>query len=371
MAFKQAFIQGKCAVFKIPFFVCVFTLLSTVLTAQDRQVELITAGLESPWAIEQINDQTLIITEKTGHVGLLNLSNKEYNRIATIQESALHGQGGLLDVAVSPFAPNTLYFTYSKQVKAGYETTLAIATLKENKLIHWRNILITQSNSDTGRHFGSRITFDDNYLFFSVGDRGIRDNGQDISTHAGSIIRLHPDGRVPSDNPFVDQANAQPEIWSYGHRNPQGLFYDHKDKILWSIEHGPRGGDEVNLITQGKNYGWARVSHGKEYWGPFNVGEAEELPGMESPKKVYIPSIAPSSLILYRGNTYPELTGKLIAGALKLTHLNVLSLDANQNITKEARILSSLNERIRDVLALKNGEILIATDQGNVYRLMP
>ncbi|GAA3938751.1 PQQ-dependent sugar dehydrogenase [Litoribacillus peritrichatus] len=357
--------------FKTPIFVCVLTLFSTVLTAQERQVELIISGLESPWAIEQIDDQTLIITEKTGHVGLLNLSNKKYKRIATIQESALHGQGGLLDVAVSPFAPNTLYFTYSKHVKVGYETTLAITTLKENKLVNWRNLLITQSNSDTGRHFGSRITFDDNYLFFSVGDRGVRDNGQDLSTHAGTIIRLHPDGRVPDDNPFAGQANAQPEIWSYGHRNPQGLFYDHQDKTLWSIEHGPRGGDEVNLIVKGQNYGWARASHGKEYWGPFSVGEAEELPGMESPKKVYTLSIAPSSLIFYRSKTYPELTGKLIAGALKLTHLNVLSVDEHQNITHEERILSSLNERIRDVLALKNGDILIATDEGNIYRLVP
>ena len=157
-------------------------------------------------------------------------------------------------------------------------------------------MLITRSASTPGRHFGSRITFDGTgHLFFSVGDRGVRPNGQDLSTHAGSILRLTLDGSVPENNPFVQQRSALPEIWSYGHRNPQGIFYDRKKRRLWSIEHGPRGGDEINLILPGRNYGWPVISYGKEYWGPVQVGEGTEKEGMEQPVKFYVPSIAPGS----------------------------------------------------------------------------
>lgn len=334
------------------------------------KAELVTSGLSVPWGLSYVGNNQLLVTQRHGEIGVVNLTDGKYRKLLSPTSVKAVGQGGMLDVAQSPFEKNKLYFTFSKQIKNAYETVLASAEYKQGKLHNWRELLVTQSGSDTGRHFGSRITFDDKYLYLSVGDRGVRDNGQDLSTHAGAILRVLPNGDAPADNPFTANQSARKEIWSYGHRNPQGLFYDKESQKLWSIEHGPRGGDEINLIAKGQNYGWPITSHGKEYWGPISVGEAEELPGIQSPRKVYVPSIAPGSLILYRGDKYPSLNGKLIAGALKLTHLNVVTLDDQHNIVQEQRLLESLGERIRDLEVTPTGEILFSTDSGNIYRLV-
>lgn len=334
------------------------------------QAELVASGLKVPWGMSSIDNNQLLVTQRHGEVGVVNLDDGTYRTVANPTQVSAVGQGGLLDVAKSPFEDNTLYFTYSKKVEDTYETVLASAQYQQGKLIGWKELLVTQSGSDTGRHFGSRITFDERYVYMSVGDRGVRDNGQNQRTHAGSILRLLPNGLAPEDNPFTKVNSALNEIWSYGHRNPQGLFYDRSTQQLWSIEHGPRGGDEINLILKGENYGWPVTSHGKEYWGPISVGEAKTLPGIQTPKKVYVPSIAPSSLILYRGDKYPSLNGKLISGALKLTHLNVVTLDEQANIVAEERLLESLGERIRDLEVTPAGDILFSTDSGNIYRLV-
>lgn len=333
------------------------------------QAKEVTSGLNVPWGMSYFDDEKLLVTQRNGELGIVDLKTGNFSALPSVSQAKVTGQGGLLDVAQSPFKAKQFYFTYSKQVNDAVETTLAVADLTASGMENWRELLVTQSGSDGGRHFGSRITFDEQFVYFSVGDRGERDNGQNLSTHAGSIIRLHPDGRVPQDNPFVNKDNAQAEIWSYGHRNPQGLFFDHTSSRLWSIEHGPRGGDEVNEILKGENYGWPITSHGKEYWGPISVGEAEELPGIQPPKQVYVPSIAPSSLILYRGGQYPELDGKLVAGALKLTHLNILTLDKQGNVIKEQRILESLGERIRDIETTPEGVLYFSTDSGKIFRL--
>lgn len=334
------------------------------------QAELVASGLKVPWGMSSIDDNQLLVTQRHGEVGVVNLDDGTYRTVARPTQVSAVGQGGLLDVAKSPFEDNTFYFTYSKQVEDAYETALASAQYQQGQLIGWKELLVTQSGSDTGRHFGSRITFDERYVYMSVGDRGVRENGQNQTTHAGSILRLLPNGLAPEDNPFTKVNSALNEIWSYGHRNPQGLFYDRRTQQLWSIEHGPRGGDEINLIVKGENYGWPVTSHGKEYWGPISVGEAKTLPGIQTPKKVYVPSIAPSSLILYRGDKYPSLNGKLVSGALKLTHLNVVTLDEQTNIVAEKRLLESLGERIRDLEVTPAGEILFSTDSGNIYRLV-
>mgnify|MGYP002526237288 FL=1 len=181
------------------------------------------------------------------------------------------------------------------------------------------DLLVTRSASSTGRHFGSRIAFDGaGHLFFSVGDRGVRPNAQNLSTHAGSILRLDLNGNVPEDNPFVHQTGALPEIWSYGHRNPQGMFYDRNQQRLWSIEHGPRGGDEINLILPGLNYGWPIISYGKEYWNPFPVGEGTEKEGMEQPVKFYVPSIAPRKFACLFRESLSGLEGKFVCRRLKV-----------------------------------------------------
>ena len=269
-------------------------------------------------------------------------------------------------------AGDWIYFTYSKQQPAGLATTLARARLAKDRLKDWQDLLITRSTSDTSRHFGSRIAFDHaGHLFFTVGDRGVRPNGQDLQTHAGAVLRVKLDGSTPTDNPFVDQPGALNEIWSYGHRNPQGIVYDHVHERLWLIEHGPRGGDELNLIRRGANYGWPEVSHGKEYWGPFQVGEAKSKPGMEDPVKVWVPSIAPGSLLLYTGTAFPAWRGDLFSGALKLTHLNRIMLDAQGHVVGEERLLDDQGERIRGLAQSREGWLYLSTDSGRILRLRP
>lgn len=337
--------------------------------ANNWSAEVVTQGLNIPWGMTYMGKDQVMVSEKSGQIGVLDLSTNEYKHIGEQKSANVYGQGGLLDVAKSPFEPDRYYFTYSKQSGSNIDTTLASAAYKNGSLGDWQELLVTQSGSDGGRHFGSRITFDDQYLYFSVGDRGERSNGQNLKTHSGSILRVMPDGSPAPTNPFTNQADAQPEIWSFGHRNPQGLHYDAASQKLWSIEHGPRGGDEINLIEKGNNYGWPMTSHGKEYWGPISVGEGQEKEGITSPSKVYIPSIAPGSLVLYRGEKHPELKGKLLAGALKLAHLNVLTIEGDR-IVAEERILEDLGERIRDIEPLPNGDILFSTDSGKIFRLM-
>ncbi len=346
-------------------------LLFPTLCFADFKAEKVMQGLLVPWGMSFINGSQLLVTERNGAIVLVDIAHKTKQVILTVPDVAASGQGGLLDIALSPYDSDKFYFTYSKQEKDGVNTTLAIARFENGSVPEWHDLLVTKSNSDTTRHFGSRIVFIDNHVFFSVGDRGVRPNGQDRSTHAGSILRLNPDGSVPDDNPFIGKKGIQPQIWSYGHRNPQGLYFDKQTNMLWEIEHGPRGGDEINLIRKGANYGWAKTSYGKEYWGPLDVGESKEAAGVESPKKVYIPSIAPSGLLLYRGKRYPDLDGKLLTGALKLTHINVITLNKDSKAIDEKRLLESLGERIRDIKLSPDGWIYFSTDSGNIYRLVP
>ncbi|CAM2922357.1 PQQ-dependent sugar dehydrogenase [Vibrio mytili] len=344
--------------------------LSFAVNATEYKVKEIAQGFHIPWGIEFLDEQQLLVNEKNGTVSLLNVESGQKDKLFTVPNVNTSGQAGLLDVAL---APNTnpkkpqLFFTYSKRTAKGNTVALATAELEESALVNWRDLFIADAYTDTSRHFGSRIAFVEGKVYFSIGDRGERENGQNTQTHAGSILRLNLDGSVPDDNPF-DASTARPEIWSYGHRNPQGLFYDKATKQLWSIEHGPRGGDEINLIKKGMNYGWATVSQGQEYWGPLDVGDAKSLPGMEDPKLVYIPSIAPSNLLVYRGNQYPELNGKIVAGALKLTHINVVSIE-NNKLSEYTRLLEALGERIRDITTSPDGHIYFSTDSGKIFRL--
>ncbi|UTM58448.1 PQQ-dependent sugar dehydrogenase [Photobacterium sp. CCB-ST2H9] len=338
------------------------------------QVEQIADGLPIPWGMTFIDDHTLLVTLREGKAVLLDVRSGQRKAVSGLPEVYARGQGGLLDVQLSPdpAAKEWLYFTYTKPVQGGGVTTLARARLSGQRLTQWQDLKVTRSLSDTNRHFGSRIAFDGRgHVFFSVGDRGHRPNGQDLTNHAATVIRLNLDGSVPKDNPFTGRKDASAEIWSYGHRNPQGLAYDTANQRLWEIEHGPRGGDEINLILPGRNYGWPITSHGKEYWGPLAVGEAREKPGIESPVKVYIPSIAPGSLLLYQGDAFPGWKGNLFAGALVLQHLNRIVLDSNGKPVKEERLFEEMGERIRSLVQSKEGYLYFATDSGNLYRVLP
>lgn len=339
----------------------------------DFQLEEVVGGLGVVWAMVFTMPSELLITERQGRIILLHLDSGKQTVIQGGPKVLSEGQGGLLDVAVPPaYTPGGwLYFTYSKEQGGKGVTTLARARLADDRLEDWQDLLVTHSATTATHHYGSRIAFDTRgHLFFTVGDRGHRPNGQDLTTHAGSILRLRLDGTVPGDNPFIGGGGLA-EIWSYGHRNPQGIVYDPVNDRLWSNEHGPRGGDEINLIVPGKNYGWPVVSHGKEYWGPLPVGEATSKAGMVDPVKVYIPSIAPGSLLLYSGKAFAEWRGDLFAGALVLRHLNRVVLSDSGEAVKEERLLADLEERIRAVVESPEGWLYVSTDSGRILRLRP
>jgi len=358
---------------KIIFVVVLFPLLMFSNTNNfEYKLETVVSNLGKVWGMTYLNEKEVIFTQTNGEIGILNLEKKDIKYLLNTPTVYHKGQGGLLDVQKSPNfeKDRTLYFTYVKEVNKKGVTTLAKAKLINNELQDWKDLLITKSESNTSRHFGSRITFDEEgHLYFTVGDRGVRPNGQDLTTHAGTVIRLNLDGTIPKDNPFIKNPNALDEIYSYGHRNIQGIFYDKKSKNLWAIEHGPRGGDEINLIEKGKNYGWPIISFGKEYWAPISVGEGTHKAGMEQAKKYFIPSIAPSSLIVYSGKLFKSLEGKLLSGALKLTHLNIITMNENNEFVEEKRVLSEYHQRIRNVIESPNGELLLSTDSGKFYIL--
>lgn len=338
------------------------------------RIERVAEGFGVPWGMAFVDDTSMVVTGRTGKAWLLDTEHASVMPLEGIPEVWAEGQGGLLDVQVQRDAGKTswLYFTYAAGRGGQGVTVLARAVLNGALLTHWQTLLVTDSATDTGRHFGSRIAFDnEGHVFFTVGDRGHRPSGQDLMTHAGKVLRLNLDGSVPQDNPFVGRVGALDEIWSYGHRNPQGIVFDLQGEKLWLSEHGPRGGDEINLVAKGKNYGWPRVSRGREYLAPFAVGEATSLPGMEDPKLVYVPSIAPGSLMLYRGAAFPRWQGDFFLGALKLTHLNRVRQSVDGELREVERLLGSLNERIRQVIEDRHGWIYISTDSGQILRLVP
>ena len=352
------------------------TALAKVYTTNKVRfsLEKVTDGLGIPWGMAFISDTRILITQRGGLIKLLDTRSKTVTQIKGAPDVFADGQGGLLDVAVPPdFTPGDwVYFTFVREKNFEGYTVLARAKLINNKLSQWQDLLETQSTTDTGRHFGSRIAFDEKgYIYFGVGDRGERPNAQNLKNHAGSVMRLHRDGKVPIDNPFYDRDDALPEIWSYGHRNPQGMAYDFVNNRLWLIEHGPRGGDEINLVSPGLNYGWPIISYGKEYWGPIAVGEGTHREGMEQPVKQYTPSIAPGSLMLYSGKAFPAWQGNLFAGALKLRHINRVTLSKEGKALDEERLLSDLGERIRALVEGPQGWIYFSTDSGEIYVIKP
>lgn len=338
-------------------------------------VEEIAEDFSTIWGMEFIDSQTLMLAEKRGRIFLLDVNSGNRTQVEGAPQVLNSGQGGLLDIASTAQAPGWLYFTYVRQQNQSSGngvTVLARAKLDNKELKQWQELLVTESATFTSRHFGSRIAFDNSgHVFFTVGDRGERETSQDLSNHAGTVIRLNLDGSIPNDNPFIKQKGAQPEIWSYGHRNPQGLSYDSVTGRLWTIEHGPRGGDEINLVNPGKNYGWPVISYGKEYFSDQKVGESTHKAGMEQPVKYYVPSIAPGSLVIYQGDAFPKWQGSLMAGALKLTHINMVELNAKGEATSEVRLLENQRERIRDIEIANNGWIYYTTDSGKVRVLKP
>lgn len=336
--------------------------------ASKLELVKVKSGFNVIWAIEFIGPSDLFVNERSGNAYILNLKTMSKKKVLGLPKILLKGQGGLLDITLHPnFKSNKrIYLSYSKRVNKKYTTAIGYGELKNNQLLNFKEIFVGKGNSNKRFHFGSRIVFDNQgLLYFTIGDRGQRDNAQKLDNHFGKIMRITDQGAVPKNNPFIEKKNVLPEIWSYGHRNPQGLFFDKKNNKLYEMEHGPRGGDEINIIKKGSNYGWPKVSHGKEYMLPLMVGEAKSLPGMINPYKVYIPSIAPSDLILYNGTYHPALKNSLLSGALALTHLNQVRL----NDKKEIRHFKEKKLRIRALTQSSEGQLYIGADDGVIYKV--
>ncbi len=331
-------------------------------------------GITIPWAMVQLPSGEIVISERKGELRVVKNGRLIKQRISGLPKIDSNGQGGLLDLALHPdFANNHwLYFTYASKEgnKAGSNTALMRAklnistfTLSEQKLLYKAH-----PNSSKGRHYGSRIVFDHKgFIYFSVGDRGQRDvNPQDLSKDGGKIYRLHDNGKVPADNPFVGQDNAKSAIFSYGHRNPQGMSIDPRSQNIWSHEHGPRGGDEVNIIYKGRNYGWPEISYGINYNGTKLTDKTEQV-GMEQPALYWTPSIAPSGMIYVSSDKYPSLKGKFLVGSMKFGHLVLLTIKDEQVISQE-KVFEGIG-RARSLLQGQDGYIYVGIDGEGIKRL--
>jgi glucose/arabinose dehydrogenase len=346
-------------------------------SAGDLEVRTVARGLVNPWALAFLPDGAMLVTERPGRLRMVTPEGQVSPPLKGVPEVWASGQGGLLDVVTDKsFADNrTIYFCFAERSDGGGRTAVARAKLDHGKdrLSDVRIIFRQQGPLSSGNHYGCRIAqAADGNLFVTLGDHfTYRDQAQSLGDHLGKIIRIAPDGSVPPDNPFVGRADARPEIWSYGHRNAQGLAIHPATGELWETEHGPRGGDEVNVIAKGRNYGWPVIGYGVDYSGA-KIHDSTAKDGMEQPVKYWVPSIATSGLAFYSGKLFPKWSGSLFTGALRGTMLVRLTLNGNA-VTSEERLLSNLNERIRDVREGPDGALWLLTDSasGRILRVAP
>jgi glucose/arabinose dehydrogenase len=344
-------------------------------SAGDLKIETVVGGLSHPWALAFLPDGGMLVTERPGRMRVATPDGKLSAPLQGVPKVAASGQGGLHDVVLDrDFAQNrTIYFCFAEPAGGGARTAMARATLGDGKLDVVKVIFHQEGPLSSGNHFGCRIAQSaDNNLFLTMGDHfTYRDEAQNLGNHLGKIVRIKPDGSVPDDNPFVGRKDAKPEIWSYGHRNSQGAAIHPTSGKLWEHEHGPRGGDEVNIIEKGKNYGWPVIGYGIDYSGA-KIHEATSKPGMYQPVKYWVPSIAPSGMAFYTAELFPAWKGSLFVGALAGQMLVRLTLDG-EKVTGEERLLQGLRERIRDVRVGPDGGIYLLTDNnaGRILRISP
>lgn len=340
------------------------------------RVTTLVTGLENPWSVAFLPDGRMLVTERAGR---LRLGGPNFRlmpqAIEGLPEIVEQGQGGLFDVALHPqYAQNGwVYWAYNAPGPGGWGTAVARGKLIGQRMTEVQVLFSMQPKTRASQHFGGRIVFDKaGMLYLTLGDRGDKDRAQKLDDHAGSVIRLHDDGRVPADNPFAKRAGALPEKWTLGNRNMQGAALHPQTGELWTHEHGPQGGDEINVMRSGRNYGWPVITHGVNYGLGTRIGEGRSKPGMEQPLHVWVPSIAPSGMAFVSGSQFPQWQGDLLVGALRGQMLVRLELDG-EKVLHEERLLQGKVGRIRDVRMGPDGLVYLLTDDndGALMRLEP
>ncbi len=340
-------------------------------SSKDYDYEVVAKDIPIPWGFDFLPDGSIIVTEKSGQ--LYHIKNNKKTEITGFPEVYVRGQGGLMDVKVHPKYPEQawIYATYAKksETEEGGNTRLVRFQLDNNTVQNLEVLYQGEQPSRRGQHFGSRIEFDnDGYLYFSIGDRGNRDeNPQDITRDNGKIYRLHDDGSIPDDNPFVDVSDAKKAIYSYGHRNPQGMERHPETGKIWVHEHGPRGGDEINIIEKAVNYGWPVISYGINYSGT-KFTEITEKEGMAQPYHYWVPSIAPSGMAFVRSDKYPHLNGNVLVGSLKFQYVELLIIE-NNKVTKREKLLEGIG-RIRSIEQGPDGYIYVGIEGVGLVKLI-
>ena len=341
----------------------------------EFRVTTVARGLVHPWSLAFLPNGDMLVTERVGRLRIIRNGELRPMPVAGVPEVELGGQGGLLDIALHPkFAENRLiYLSYAAAGEGGSGTEVARAHLIDDELVDLERIMDVRPKSIGGRHYGSRLLFGrDGYLYVTAGERASRDRAQNLGDLAGSIMRITDDGGVPPDNPFVGRADARPEIYTYGNRNPQGLAMHPETGQIWEAEHGPKGGDEINILVAGTNYGWPVITYGGSYSGA-EIGEGTAKAGMAQPARHWgVPPISPSGMAFYTGGDFPSWRDNMFLGALSGRVLIRLVLDGTE-IVHEERLLEDFGERIRDVRQGPDGSLYLLTDspKGRLLRLDP
>lgn len=338
----------------------------------DFEVVTIAEGINSPWGMAWLPDGRMLVTERSGKLYVIENDSFNSQEISNIPEVYANGQGGLLDIRIHPDYVNNgwIYMSYSKPGEGGGSTAIVRGKIENNQWTNEELLFEAMPKTRSGVHFGSRIVFDEqNYMFFSVGERGEWDNAQKLSNDHGKIHRLHDDGSVPNDNPYLQIPDARHSIWSYGHRNPQGLAFHPVSGKLWSHEHGPKGGDELNIVEKKKNYGWPEISYGINYNGEI-ITELTEKEGMEQPVHYWDPSIAPCGMAFVTSDKYPTWKGDILIGSLSFRYLHRVKL-SGEKVVDEEELLKGIG-RVRHIAESPDGYIYVAVEgAGKIVKLVP
>ncbi len=341
---------------------------------ENIKITNLSQALEHPWGMALLPNGDLLITERPGRLRLFKDGKLLAESIAGLPEIIPNDQGGLLDVALHPdFVNNHLvYFSFAGNEGKLYSTSVIRGKLNGMQLENVETIFSATPKTKPGYHFGSRLVFaNDGSLYISHGDRGNRDDAQDLQSHAGALIRINDDGSIPNDNPFFNNPNALPEIYNYGHRNMQGMTKHPETGEIWSVEHGPQGGDELNREAPANNYGWPVITYGKNYGIGTKIGEGTHKEGMQQPVHYWVPSIGPSGLLFYTGEMFKRWQGSLLTGSLIFKELVKLELDESGKLINEERLLKGKLGRVRDIEQASDGSLYLITDEsdGKLIRL--